>query len=111
MKKLRKLICSFCCAVIAVAPFCGISAGAADTDGAFRTEFPGAVIPQQKNYTWQSVTSVKSIQKTRKYFIIKADFGGISEDLYISASFKSRTAPADLRAVTPLCLSRNRLRL
>lgn len=84
MKKLRKLICSFCCAVIAVAPFCGISAGAADTDGALRTEFPGAVIPQQKNYTWQSVTSVKSIQKTRKYFIIKADFGGIAEDLYIS---------------------------
>lgn len=80
LKNSLRIFLIFCCIVLAVTPFCGISASAA----VLETEFPGASVPQEKNYTWSSVTSVISTKKMRKYFIIRTDCGGHSADLYLS---------------------------
>lgn len=80
LKKFSRALLIFFCALLAVTPFGRISASATE----LKTEFSGASVPEEKNYTWSSVTSVTSTKKMRKYFIIRTDCGGYSADLYIS---------------------------
>lgn len=80
LRKCSRALLIFFCALLAVIPFGGISASAAE----LKTEFSGASVPEEKNYTWSSITAVTSTKKMRKYFIIRTDCGGYSADLYIS---------------------------
>lgn len=68
------------CSCTAIAVTAGISASAAT----LKTDFPGAKIPTQKNYTWYSLGEVSGTEQLSKYFVIHTSAGEHGEDLYIS---------------------------